>query len=121
MADRPLFWLGSSLDDVRRFPPVARQRAGFELSEVQQDRMPSDWKPMTTVGSGVYEIRIHTEVEHRILYVAKFREGVYVLHAFEKKTQRTRQNDLDLAKQRLSDVMRERRESQKSKLGRKSK
>jgi len=121
MADRPLFWLGSSLDDVRQFPTVAKQRAGFELSEVQQGRMPSDWKPMATVGSGVYEIRIHTAVEHRILYVAKFSEGVYVLHAFEKKTQRTRQHDLDIATSRLSDLIRERRQLRDSSQRRKSK
>jgi phage-related protein len=121
MAERPLFWLGSSLEDIRSFPLAARQRAGFELSELQQERLPSDWKPMTTVGSGVYEIRIHTEVEHRVLYIAKFSEGIYVLHAFEKKTQRTRQHDLDVAKKRLSDLLRERRQSQREKPGRKSK
>ena len=112
MLERPLFWLGSSLGDLRAFPVEARQRAGFELSEVQHGRMPSDWKPMGTVGAGVYEIRIHTEVEHRVLYVAKFAEGVYVLHAFEKKTQRTRQHDLNLAKQRLNDLIRARRQHQ---------
>lgn len=121
MADRPLFWLGSSLEDVRSFPVAAKQRAGFELSEVQQGRMPSDWKSMATVGSGVYEIRIHTEVEHRILYVAKFSEGIYVLHAFEKKTQRTRQHDLDTAKQRLGALIQERRQAKDGKQGRKSK
>jgi len=50
-------------------------------------------------GVGVQEIRIHTDVEHRVLYVAKFAETVYVLHAFEKRTRRTPQQDLSLAKQ----------------------
>lgn len=121
MTERPLFWLGSSLDDVRRFPNIAKQRVGFELSEVQQGRMPSDWKSMTSVGTGVYEIRIHTDVEHRVLYVAKFTEGIYVLHAFEKKTQRTRQHDLDTAQKRLAELMQERRKAQKGNLGRKPK
>ena len=44
--------------------------------------LPDDWKAMTSVGSGVYEIRIHTELEHRVLYVAKHDDAVYVLHAF---------------------------------------
>jgi phage-related protein len=76
---------------------------------------------MATVGSGVYEIRIHTDVEHRVLYVAKFSDGVYVLHAFEKKTQRTRQHDLDIAKQRLGELVQERRQARNSIHRRKSK
>lgn len=72
---------------------------------------PDDWKPMPSVGSGVYEIRIHTELEHRVFYVAKFAEGVYVLHAFEKKTQRTRQVDIDIGKDGLRAVLTARREA----------
>jgi len=66
--------------------------------------MPTDWKPVPIVGSGVTEIRIRGRLEHRILYVAKFKEAVYVLHAFAKKTQRIRQADLDLARDRLRAV-----------------
>lgn len=65
---------------------------------------------MPAIGAGVYEIRIHTSVEHRVFYVAKFSEGVFVLHAFEKKSQRTRQIDIDIGRQRLCDVLAERRE-----------
>lgn len=56
---------------------------------------------MSSVGAGVNEIRIHTGQEHRIIYVAKFQEAVYVLHAFEKKSQKTRDADLTLARERL--------------------
>lgn len=70
--------------------------------------MPSDWKPMTTVGPGVIEIRIHTGVEHRIFYVAKFEEAVYVLHAFEKRTRQTPQLEIELARKRLRDLNRRR-------------
>jgi phage-related protein len=56
---------------------------------------------MPSVGLGVQEIRIHTGREHRVVYVAKFAEAVYVLHAFEKRTRRTVTDDLDLARQRL--------------------
>ena len=66
--------------------------------------VPTDWKPMTTVGAGVAEIRIHTQLEHRILYVAKFEEAIYVLHAFEKKTQRAPVSDLTLARARLREI-----------------
>lgn len=66
--------------------------------------MPNDWKPMPTVGAGVVEIRIHTGTEHRIFYVTRFEETVYVLHAFEKKSRRTRQADVELASSRLKEV-----------------
>jgi len=59
---------------------------------------------MRTVGSGVYEIRVHAGAEHRVFYIAKFAEGVYVLHAFEKRTRQTRRADIELAKQRLKDL-----------------
>ncbi len=60
---------------------------------------------MPTVGTGVYEIRVHAGTEYRVFYVAKFAEGVYVLHAFEKRTRQTRQADIDLARKQLSDLM----------------
>lgn len=66
--------------------------------------MPTDWKPMPTVGTGVAEIRIRGRLEHRIIYIAKFEEAVYVLHAFRKKSQGTSAADLDLARARLKEV-----------------
>ena len=66
--------------------------------------MPTDWKPKSTVGAGVIEIRLRGRLEHRVLYVAKFEEAIYVLHAFPKKTRRARKADLDLARSRLRAV-----------------
>jgi phage-related protein len=106
---KPLVWAGSALDDLKAFPDDARQRAGFELYRLQQGREPTDWKPMPTVGAGVREIRIQTGRAFRVLYVAKFGEAVYVLHAFEKKSQRTAKRDLDVAHQRLAEILRQRR------------
>ena len=105
MADKVIRWLGSSLDDLRAFPEQARRDAGYQLSRVQQGLMPSDWKPMKAVGSGVYEVRIHTGVEHRVFYVAKYEDAIYVLHAFEKRTRQTRQADIALARQRLAELL----------------
>lgn len=104
MLEKPLRWLGSSLDDVRAFPEDARRADGYQLGRVQQGLMPSDWKPMTTVGAGVYEIRVHTRAEHRIVYVAKYEDAVYVLHAFEKRTRHTPQAEIVLARKRLADL-----------------
>lgn len=97
IASKPLRWLGDSRRRLCGLPEEARRRAGFELWEVQQGKEPTDWKPMPSVGVGVNEIRVHAKGEHQIMYVAKFDEAVYVLHAFEKKTQRTPQHDIELA------------------------
>lgn len=105
---KPITWLGDSLEKVRGFPDDARREAGFELGEVQKGFDPSDWKPMTGVGAGVKEIRIHTENEYRVMYVAKFAEAVYVLHAFGKKTQQTPKKDIDLASRRYRELVNER-------------
>jgi phage-related protein len=97
---KPLIFIGSSQDDLRDFPSEARRVAGHELNRVQHDLEPSDWKPMTDVGLGVREIRVHVLGEWRVLYVAKFADAVYVLHAFQKKGRKTSRNDLDLAVRR---------------------
>jgi phage-related protein len=94
---KPLYWLGNSLDRVREFAPEARARVGFELWEVQRGNEPDDWKPMATIGAGVNEIRVHAKGEYRVLYVTKFADAVYVLHAFCKKTQQTPRLDIELA------------------------
>jgi phage-related protein len=101
MSQKTLIWLGDSRETIRAFRDDARKIAGFQLWRVQRELDPNDWKPMPSVGPGVQEIRIHTGVEHRVLYVAKFAEAVYVLHAFEKRTRRTSRDDFDLARHRL--------------------
>ena len=68
---------------------------------LQVGRDPSDWKPLASVGPGACEIRARDEAgAFRVVYVAKFADAVYVLHAFQKKTQRTSRPDLDLAARR---------------------
>jgi phage-related protein len=85
---------------MRDFPADARRQAGFELDAVQRALEPSDWKPMTSVGTGVREIRIHVLGEWRVIYVANLADAIYVLHAFQKKTQKTRRQDIELARRR---------------------
>ena len=72
---------------------------------MQQGLEPADWKPLSSVGIGVREIRVHTGREHRVVYVARFAEAIYVLHAFQKKSKfrsATTKHDLDLIEARLS-------------------
>ena len=102
---KPLSWFGDSLDVVKNFAQEAKKEAGHQLGRVQQGRDPADWKPMETVGAGVKEIRIRAEKAYRVLYVAKFSEAIYVLHAFEKKTPKTSRADLDLASTRYRQLV----------------
>ena len=107
--DKPILWIGSSLDDLRAFPEDARRVAGFELRRVQQGLQPTDWKPMASVGAGVEEIRVQTGQEHRVFYIARFEEGVYVLHAFEKRSRKTPSREIEVARGRLREVLATRR------------
>lgn len=106
MADmKRLEFLGDSLEQLRNFPEMARKEAGVQLHKVQQGIQPSDWKPMTSVGQGVREIRIRDEAGiFRVLYITKIEDTVYVLHAFQKKTQQMAKRDLDLAATRLRQI-----------------
>ncbi len=101
---KKLLFVGSSLDDLKSFPLDARRDAGFNLHAIQNGLQPSDFKPMKTVGAGAYEIRVRVQGEWRIIYVAKFDEAIYVLHAFQKKTSKTAQTDIDTAKQRYKQI-----------------
>jgi phage-related protein len=104
MSVKALKFIGSSLDDLRDFPDEARRAIGFELRAVQDGLDPSDWKPMQSIGPGVREIRIHVLGEWRVIYVVKLRQAVYVLHAFQKKTQKTGRSDIDLARKRYKQI-----------------
>jgi len=107
-SSKPVEFRGSALDELRAFPLSARREAGHQLDQVQHGRQPDDWKPMSTVGQGVQEIRIRdTSGAFRVLYVAKFANAVYVLHCFQKKTEKTSKSDLDVARERYRDLMKE--------------
>ena len=105
---KPVKFRGSSLDDLRAFPVLARREAGHQLDQVQHAREPDDGKPMNTVGQGVREIRIRDAVgAFRVIYVAKLADAVYVLHCFQKTTGKTRKTDLDLTAKRYRELIQE--------------
>lgn len=105
---KPVEFKGNSLDDLRAFPLPARREAGHQLDRVQNGHEPDDWKPMPTVGHGVKEIRIRDAAgAFRVIYVAKFADAVYVLHCFQKKTEKTSKADVDLAASRYRDLKKE--------------
>jgi len=107
-ATKPVEFRGSALDDLRAFPDSARREAGYQLDRLQHGLTPDDWKPMPTVGAGVQEIRIQDAAgAFRVIYVAKLADAVYVLHCFQKKTQKTAKGDLELAAKRYRDLMKQ--------------
>lgn len=94
--------------DIRTFPPEARREAGHQMDRIQNGLEPDDWKPMNTVGQGVKEIRIRGAAgAFRVIYAAKFADAVYVLHCFQKKTEKTGKADIDLAAKRYRDLLKE--------------
>jgi phage-related protein len=110
--EKPIDWRGSSLDDLRKFPEVARREAGYELRKLQRGEAPDDWRPFPEVGPGVNEIRIDCpDGWFRIMYVAKFEEAIYVLHSFQKSTRKTLRGDVEIAKSRYRAVVAERKAS----------
>jgi phage-related protein len=63
---------------------------------------------MATVGNCVQEIRVRDDTGvFRVIYVATFADAVYVLHCFQKKTQKTNKADLDMAAKRYADLVKE--------------
>jgi phage-related protein len=101
------FW-GDSREALRGFPELARRRAGRQLQLVQRGLEPTDWKPMQSVGAGVREIRIRDESSaYRVIYVTKIAGRVFVLHCFQKNTQKTSAADLELAKRRYRELQKE--------------
>jgi phage-related protein len=107
---KPVQFLGDSLQCLRDFPTDARQDAGYQIDKVQRGLQPDDFKPMPTIGKGVEEIRIRDDSGiYRVIYTARFADAVFVLHAFQKKTQRTSQRDIAIAKARFAEVKRDRR------------
>ena len=104
---KQLRFLGDSLTCLREFPEDARHDAGYQLDKVQRGEQPDDFKTMPSIGKGVEEIRIRDDSgSYRVVYTARLADTVYVLHAFQKKTQATAKRDVELAKKRFTELMR---------------
>jgi len=104
---KEVIWLGNSLDRVRSFPEGAREQIGRQLMAIQLGYEPWDWKPITSIGPSVKEIRVRTQAgAWRVFYITKAGDAIYVLHAFAKKTQKTPKQDLDIARKRLAGIKR---------------
>lgn len=103
---KPVLFVGAALREVKDFPRGAMRETGFQIDLVQLGEMPDDFKPMNVVGPGTYEIRIKESGKaFRVFYVARFEEAVYVLHAFQKKTQKTPTRNIEIGKRRYQDML----------------
>lgn len=99
---KPVVFVGDSLERLRDFPELPRRLAGFQLDRLQRGLTPDDFKPMKIIGKGVEEIRVRdASGAYRVIYLARTKDAVYVLHAFKKTTQRTSKADIELAQARL--------------------
>ena len=90
---------------MRQFPEDAHNDAGYQLDKVQRGEPPVDFKPMPSIGKGVEELRVWDDSgTYRVVYAARLADAVYVLHAFQKKTQATSKRDVELARKRYSEI-----------------
>lgn len=106
---KPVRFVGDALAELRAFPQAARHDAGFQLHRVQTGEQPADFKPLPAIGQGVEEIRVREATgAYRVVYTARMADAVYVLHAFQKKSQRTPPANIELARRRFNQMMRER-------------
>ncbi len=105
---KPIEFIGDLLARLRDFPPIARRAAGYQLDRVQHGLEPDDWKPIKAVGQGVRELRIRDRAgAFRVIYLAALSDRIVVLHAFQKKTQRTAKHDIELAAKRLRELQKD--------------
>ena len=105
---KPVEFRGTALNDLRGFPQSAMRDAGYQLDKVQHGFPPDDAKALPSVGVGVVELRIWDEAgAFRVMYIAKLEDAVYVLHCFQKKTQQTAGRDIELARRRFKELLKE--------------
>ena len=105
---KDIIWHPKALDEIKCFPKDAKIKIGFQLRTLQQGRiieMPHS-KPMNTIASGVYELRVKVKDGiYRVFYYVKVADGIYVFHAFQKKTQKTPLAEIKIAQKRLKELM----------------
>jgi len=98
-------WEGDSLGVMRRFPDEVKQNLGHQLRLLQRGERPTDYRPVATIGPGVFELRDQDErAWYRVIYLSRVRDVIHILHCFEKKSREIPRKDVQLAQQRLKAV-----------------
>lgn len=103
--DAAIAWEGDSKEVISSFPEAAKYNLGFDLRLLQQGQPPTDYRPMSSVGSGVFELRDQDARSwYRVIYLSRVRDVIHVLHCFEKRSRETPMKEIDTARQRLKSV-----------------
>lgn len=97
---------GDRLEVIRSFPEQARWRCGHEIDRVQRNLKPKHWKPLSTIGRRVGEIKVRLDRQYRVVHILRGRTKLHILHAFIKKTGKIPTTDIEIAKRRLGYVIR---------------
>ena len=107
--EKDIDWRGSSYEDLLAFPDAAKKTAGFELHRLQNGELPTNYKWVNRWGAGIIEIRLEEKTDaFRVVCIVKFEEAVYVLHSFQKKSQKTSKEDKGIIEARYKGVIAER-------------
>lgn len=105
---KQLIWEGSSKRDFLKFPIPAQRHLGAKLLAVQLGEFPARTKPLSGMGSGIFELRSEIDGDaYRVVYVTKIGSSIYVLHAFKKKSKQgisTPRPDIEMIKARLKQL-----------------
>lgn len=105
MSDKKIVWEGDSLKTLKTFPDSIKHDFGLELRKLQQSYNPLDSKPMKSIAKGVFELRqMDKSGWYRLIYFVKMKNSIYVLHCFQKKSNKTKESDLSLARTRLTNL-----------------
>ena len=100
-----IVWEGDSKDVLKTFPDPVKVDLGAQLWLLQKGELPKDFKKMSGIGPGVFELR-EQDASHwyRVIYLAKIGDTIHVLHSFRKKSGKTSKQDIETAKARLKNV-----------------
>jgi phage-related protein len=100
-----IVWEGDSREVLQAFPERVRQNLGFELWQLQQGESPRDYRPLPSIGTGVFELRDQDQrAWYRLVYLSRINNVIHVLHCFEKKSRQMPRKEFEKAKQRLKAV-----------------
>jgi len=103
--DAIIAWEGDSKEVISAFRDAVKQNLGFQLRLLQRGEQPTDYRPMPSIGPGVFELRDDDERSwYRVIYLSRVRDTIYVLHCFEKKSRETPQKEVNTARRRLRTV-----------------
>ena len=100
--DAIVAWEGDSKEVISSFPDAAKYNLGFDLRLLQQGQQPTDYRPMSSIGVGVFELRDQdARAWYRVIYLSRVRGVIHVLHCFEKRSRETPMKEINTARQRL--------------------